>query len=106
MVDEAEDVDAGKEPQAQILIRLAETSAQLFRDCASIGYADVRIDGHRETWRVGSRGVRLWLTQKYYRARGGAPKATAVPAALNPMEPRGQFENVERRVNVPLALAG
>lgn len=106
MVDEAEDVDAGKEPQAQILIRLAETSAQLFRDCASIGYADVRIDGHRETWRVGSRGFRLWLTQKYYRARGGAPNATAMQAALNVIEARAQFDSVERAVYVRVAGAG
>jgi hypothetical protein len=106
MVDEAEDVDAGKEPQAQILIRLAETSVQLFHDCEGIGYADVRTGGHRETWRVGSRGFRLWLTQRYYRARGGAPNATAMQAALNVIEARAQFDGVERAVYIRVAGAG
>jgi hypothetical protein len=106
MVDEAEDVGAGKEPQAEILIRLAETSAELFRDSEGIGYADVRIGGHRETWRVGSRGFRLWLTQRYYRARGGAPNATAMQAALNVIAARAQFDGVERAVYVRVAGAG
>jgi hypothetical protein len=102
--DEAE--DAGKEPQAQILIRLAETSAQLFCDRGRIGYADVRISGHRETWRVGSQGFRLWLTQRYYRARGGAPNATAMLAALNVIEARARFDGAEREVYVRIAGAG
>jgi hypothetical protein len=37
----------------------------------SLAFADLMIDGHRETW------LRSWLRRKYYEATGGARHALA-----------------------------
>jgi hypothetical protein len=50
-----------------MLIDLA-AHAELFHAAAGTAYADLAIDGHRETWPVRSPRFRGWLRRRYYEA--------------------------------------
>jgi hypothetical protein len=62
----------GREPsQADVLIELAQT-AELFHDPDGKAFADLEVNGHRETWPVRSNGFKLWLARRYYEKTAGA----------------------------------
>jgi hypothetical protein len=50
--------DKTTETQAQQLTKIS-TAAGLFHAPDGTGYADISINGHRETWAIRSRGFRL-----------------------------------------------
>ena len=85
-----------------MLIDLAD-SAELFHTATGTAYADLAIDGHRETWPVRSPRFRAWLRRRYYEATGDALSAAALNAALNLLEARAQFDGPERTVHVRVA---
>ena len=55
------------------------TAARLFHACDGTGFADLIIDGHRETWPLRSKRLQGLLRQQYYERTWDAPS----PAALN-----------------------
>src|SRR5258707_4169734 len=67
-------------------------STELFHSADGTAFADLMIDGHRETWPVRSIRLRSWLRRKYYEATGAAPGAGAISSALNLLEARAQFD--------------
>jgi hypothetical protein len=85
-----------------MLMHLA-ASAELFHTSTDIAYADLVIDGHRETWPVRSPRFRAWLRRRYFEATRDAPSAPALNSALNLLEARAQFEGPERAVHVRVA---
>ncbi len=91
---------SGRAPsQTDILLRLAE-AAELFHTDNMIGFADININGHRETWRIGSSGFRHWLTRCYFAETGGAPSREAMSSALNAIEAKARFDGPERQVYI------
>jgi hypothetical protein len=85
-----------------MLIALA-ASVELFHTATGAAYADLPIDGHRETWPVRSARCRAWLRRLYFEATREAPSATALNAALDLLEARAQFEGPERQVHIRVA---
>ena len=85
-----------------MLMDLAD-SAELFHTATGTAYADLAIDGHRETWPVRGPRFRAWLRRRYYEATGDALNAAALNAALNLLEARAQFDGPERTVHVRVA---
>src|SRR5215831_18892233 len=85
--------------QADMLIGLAQ-SAELFHSPDGIGFADLDIDGHRETWPIRSKGFRRWLARRFYAATQGAPSSEALASALNVIEAKAHFDAPEREVYV------
>jgi len=85
--------------QADILVELA-TSTELFHAPDGTGFADVDINGHRETWPIRGKGFRRWLARRFYEATGGAPSSEALHSALNVIEARAHFDAPERVVHV------
>src|SRR5262249_47671656 len=81
-------------------------SDELFHTATGTAYADLQIDGHRETWPIHSKRFRSWLRRRYYQTTEDAPSAAALNAALNLLEARAAFEGPERMVNVRLARHG
>ena len=73
-------------------------SAELFHIADGTAFADLMIDGHRETWPVRSTRLRSWLRRKYYEATGDAPGAGAISSAINLLEARAQFDAPQRAV--------
>ena len=91
---------SGRGPtQADILIELAQT-AELFHAPDGTGFADLDINGHRETWPIRAKGFRRWLARRFFEATGGAPSSEALQSALNVIEAKAHFDAPERVVHV------
>jgi hypothetical protein len=87
---------------ADKLVRLA-SAAELFHTKEGIGYGDVKVNGHRETWRVRSRAFRRWLTHAFFESYKGVPNAEAMNAALGVIEGTAYYKGPEREVCVRVA---
>src|SRR5262249_1266160 len=87
--------------QADILIDLAG-GAELFHSPDGTSFADLEIDGHRETWAVRSKGFRRWLIRQFFELTGGAPSSEALQSALNVIDARAHFDAPVRVVCVPV----
>ena len=91
---------AGRGPtQADILIGLAQT-AELFHTPDGTGFADLDINGHRETWPIRAKGFRRWLARRFFEETGGAPSSEALQSALNVIEAKAHFDAPERQVHI------
>ena len=78
-------------------------SAELFHSADGTAFADLMINGHRETWPIRSSRFRSWLRRHYYEATGSAPGAGAISSALNLFEARAQFDGPQRVVHIRVA---
>jgi hypothetical protein len=83
--------------QADQLIELS-AAAELFHATDATGYADIDVNGHRETWSIRSKGFRRWLTRRFFEATQGAPNPEALQSALNVIEAKAHFDAPERQV--------
>ena len=91
---------SGRGPtQADILVDLAQ-AAELFHTPDGTGYADIDINGHRETWPIRAKGFRSWLARRFFEATQGAPSSEALLSALNVIEAKAQFDGLERMVHL------
>jgi hypothetical protein len=79
------------------------TAALLFHASEGTGFADLIVDGHRETWPLRSKRFQAWLRQQYYERTWDAPSPAALNAALNVLEAQAQFDGPQRKVSVRLA---
>ena len=104
IAEESGDVRRRGPTQADILIELA-TAAEFFHAPDGTGYADVDINGHRETWPIRSKGFRRWLTRRYFEETTGAPSSEALQSALNVIEAQAHFDAPEREVHVRVGRA-
>jgi hypothetical protein len=68
--------------QADTLIELAQ-NAELFHAPDGTAFADLDVNGHRETWPVRSSGFKLWLARRYWEETARAVSSEARNAALN-----------------------
>jgi hypothetical protein len=75
----------------------------LFHTATGTAYADLLVDGHRETWPIRSKRFRGWLRRRYYQATGSALGAHAIRSELDLLEARAQFDAPERSVHVRVA---
>jgi hypothetical protein len=76
---------------------------ELFHTTSGTAYADLVIDGHRETWPIRSRRFRAFLRRSYYRATGFAASAGVINGELEQLEARAQFDGPERVVHLRIA---
>jgi Bifunctional DNA primase/polymerase, N-terminal len=96
----------GRSPsQADILIGLAQ-SAELFHTPDGRGFADLEINGHRETWSIRSKNFRRWLARRFFETTRGAPNSEALQSALNVIEANAHFDSPERVVHVRVGGLG
>jgi hypothetical protein len=72
---------------ADVLLNIA-TAARLFHASDGTGFADLIIDGHRESWPLRGKRFQAWLRQQYYERTWDAPSPAALNAALNVLERR------------------
>jgi hypothetical protein len=85
------------------LLLNAATAARLFHASDGTGFADLMVDGHRETWPLRSKRFQTWLRQQYYERTWDAPNPAALNAALNVLEAQAQFDGPQRKVSLRLA---
>src|SRR5262249_27847187 len=97
---QADNEENKKKPkEADILIGLAQ-SAELFHSADDTGFADLDINGHRETWPTRAKGFRRWLARRFFEATQGAPSSEALQSALNVIEARAYFDAPEGAVHI------
>jgi len=102
LADEAGE-ERGRGPkQADTLIELAQES-ELFHAPDATTFADLRVNGHRETWPVRAKGFRRWLARRFFESTGGAPNAEALQSALNVIEAKAHFDGPEREVHIRIS---
>ena len=99
IAEESGDTGGRGPTQADILIDLAQM-AELFHTPDSTGYADLDINGHRETWPIRAKGFRRWLARRFFEATQGAPSSEALQSALNVIEAKAHFDAPERSVHI------
>src|ERR1700746_3348159 len=75
----------------------------LFHTASGTAFADIMIDGHRETWPIRSKRFRAWLRRRYYETTGEAASAGEIRSALDLLEARAQFDAPERAVQIRVA---
>jgi hypothetical protein len=90
---------------AEMLTQIA-ACGELFHTATGIAFADIMVDGHRETWPIRSKRFRAWLRRCYYQATGGAASAAEIRSALDLLEARAQFDGPERAVHIRMAEHG
>jgi hypothetical protein len=88
--------------QADLLIALAEP-AELLHTPDGTCFADLDVNGHRETWPIRRQGFRRWLARRYFQATRSAPNSEALQSALNVIEAKAQFEGPVCPVHVRVA---
>jgi hypothetical protein len=76
---------------------------ELFHTPAGTAFADILVDGHRETWPIRSNRFQGWLRRRYYQATGDAASTAEIRSAFDLFEARAQFDGPERAVHVRTA---
>ena len=97
LTDESGDQEGCAPKQADILISLA-AGVELFHAADGTGYADLQINGHRETWPIRNKGFRRWLARQFFEATAKAPNSEALHSAINVIEAKAHFDGPERTV--------
>jgi hypothetical protein len=97
--------EARRRSQTDALLELALV-AELFLAPDGTGYADVIVNGHRETWPLKSRGFRRWLTRCYFDTEYKAVRSEAMQSVVGVLEAKAQFDAPKREVNVRIAEHG
>ena len=103
--DDGSDEGGRKRSQATILVGLA-ASAQLFHASDGTGFADITINGHRETWPIRSKGFKRWLLKRFLDGTERAPGSEALQSALNVLEARAHFDAPELAVHIRVGELG
>ena len=97
--------EKGRKPkQADILIGIADNAA-LFHTPApdDDAFADIAINGHRETHRVRGRIFRGWLRHRYFELTGSACNSEALQVAIDTVEAKARYKGPEQRVHIRIA---
>jgi hypothetical protein len=77
-----------------------------FHTAGGTAFADLLINGNRETWPIRSKRFKTWLRHCHYKATGAAASAATIRSALDLFEARAQFDGSERAVHVRVAEHG
>jgi hypothetical protein len=79
---------------------------ELFHTAGGTAFADLLINGNRETWPIRSKRFSTWVRRCYYEATGAAASAATIKSALDLFEAQAQFDGPERAVHVRVAEHG
>jgi Bifunctional DNA primase/polymerase, N-terminal len=104
---DADDNDDGdkKPKQADVLIALA-ADADLFHAPDGEAFADIPIDGHRETHRVRSQAFRQYLRHLYFKKARAGVNADAMQVAIETIAAKAVFEGEKHEVHIRVAELG
>ena len=103
--DEGDEAPATS-PQPRSLARIAAEEAELFHDGGGTPFARIVAGNHRETWPVGSRAFKEWLSSRYFAGTGAAPKTSTLTEGLLEISGRARFAGPCRDVHLRVARNG
>ena len=87
---------------SDMLIDIARP-VDLFHTAIGTAFADITVEGHRETWPIRSKRFRSFLRRCHYQATGEAASAAEIRSALDLLEARALVDGQERTVHVRAA---
>jgi hypothetical protein len=85
------------------MLAILGATISLFHTAIGTAFADIMIDGRRETRPIRSKQFRAWLRRCYYQATGEAASGAEIRSALDLLETRAQFDGPERAVHIRIA---
>jgi hypothetical protein len=85
------------EREARVLKELID-STQVYHDAAGTGFADVEIDGRRETYAIKGPKFHRYVRAHAYRQTGSPPSAEAIKRAIDTIDARAAHDGPEREV--------
>jgi hypothetical protein len=88
------------------LVAIAQRDGQFFSSEDGQTWADVWIDGRRETWRLGSHGFKNWLVHVYYRQSGRAPSPDSLNQAILTLNAAALYDGAVHTVGVRTGIVG
>jgi hypothetical protein len=92
---------AGSRGAEQLLHFVADYD--LFHSPEHIGFADIKINGHRETFALNSKEFKSFLEHDFYKKTGAAPSPDAVTQTVNILKAQATYDAPERPVHVRVA---
>jgi phage/plasmid primase-like uncharacterized protein len=101
----ADEDDKKEKSHVKILLGFAE-KLELFHTKDGEAYADIVIDGRRETWPVHSRGFRRWIKRQFFNETRSSPSSEALQGAISTIEAMADADGPQRDVFVRVALFG
>ena len=75
----------------------------LFHTATGTAFADIAVNGERQTWPIRNSRFRAWLRRCHYEATGNALDAAVIRSTLDLLEARALFDAPERAVHVRIA---
>ena len=84
------------------MLRLMQ-GVELFHASDMTAFADIDINGHRETWPVKSKTFSYWLARAFYQETHSAAGSEAIQATLNVIEAKARHDAIEREAHVRTA---
>jgi Bifunctional DNA primase/polymerase, N-terminal len=102
-----EEERAPRVKESACLVQSAEAAgAELFLDPQGTAYAALHVQGHRETYAVGSEDFRRWLSRQAYVAGRPIPTNAALDEAVRALEGNARFGGYQREVFLRVGEAG
>jgi len=90
------------ETDQDILVRLGLAGAALF--CSTEGaFADVMVDGHRNTWPLADSEFSDWLLHQFFIEKKKAPSVSALKATIRTLSAHAKFEGARYDVHLRTA---
>jgi hypothetical protein len=90
--------DEKRKKQADLLVTLALLHVDLFHSRDDTAWADIRIEGRRETRPLKAKTFKRWLQYQYYKEQGTSPSTEALATAVATLEGKAHYEGPEREV--------
>ena len=91
------------EKEAEALVRLGRANADYFCNSKGEAFADIMVDGRRETRPLASIEFTDWLTHLFYTEKRKAPTSAAMKNALGTLRAHARFEGEQYEVYLRVA---
>lgn len=100
------DNEGKKKSQSTILIELTDECVNLFHDKEQVGYAIFEVRTHKECWPIRTKGFKDWLKHQYFRLSGRGVGNQGLQDAIDTIEAKALFDNLETPVYRRIANLG
>ena len=87
---------------AELLLELAKDAELFFTEWGDC-YADIKVDGYRQTWPLVSNEFGNWLIGRFYQSQGRAVGQSAFTSALRTFTAKASLEREKRPVFLRVA---
>src|SRR5262249_45902572 len=84
-------------------IKLALKESKLFHDAGGDCYASATVDGHLETYKLGSRDYKDWLSALLYKETERVARSEALTEAITVLRAKAKDDATEQEIHIRVA---